>query len=82
MSLVPSMKAVVVDDIEQFSVQDVRLDPPKAGEVAVKMSATGVCRSDLSVITGTIPMGLPCVIGHEGAGIVHQVGDEIGRAHV
>lgn len=68
------MKAVVVDAVNQFSVQDVTLDPPKAGEVKVKMVATGVCRSDLSVINGTIPMELPGVIGHEGAGIVVELG--------
>jgi S-(hydroxymethyl)glutathione dehydrogenase/alcohol dehydrogenase len=68
------MKAVVVDGINNFSVQDVSLDPPAIGEVEVTMKATGVCRSDLSVITGTIPMELPSVIGHEGAGVVSAVG--------
>jgi S-(hydroxymethyl)glutathione dehydrogenase/alcohol dehydrogenase len=68
------MKAVVVDAVNQFSVQEVTLDPPKAGEVKIKMVATGVCRSDLSVINGTIPMELPGVIGHEGAGIVAELG--------
>ena len=71
------MKAVVVDAIKEFSVQEVTLDPPKTGEVRVKMKATGVCRSDLHVIGGTIPMELPAVIGHEGAGIVQEVGEGV-----
>jgi S-(hydroxymethyl)glutathione dehydrogenase/alcohol dehydrogenase len=68
------MKAVVVDALNEFSVQDVRLDPPRAGEVLVDIKATGVCRSDLHVIHGTIPMELPGIIGHEGAGIIREVG--------
>lgn len=71
------MKAVVVDAINEFSVQEVSLDPPKAGEVRIKMMATGICRSDLSVITGKIPMQLPGVIGHEGAGIVAELGEGV-----
>ncbi len=68
------MKAVIVDAINEFSVQEVSIDPPKAGEVAVDMKATGICRSDWSVITGHIPVELPIVIGHEGAGIVQEAG--------
>ncbi len=71
------MKAVVAEDIGQFSVQDVQLDAPKKGEVRVKMVATGICRSDWSVISGTIPTEFPIVIGHEGAGIVVEVGSDI-----
>ena len=71
------MKAVVVDALNEFSVQEVQLDSPKAGEVRVKMVATGVCRSDWSVISGTIPMPLPAVIGHEGAGIITELGEGV-----
>jgi len=71
------MKAVVVDALNEFSVQELSIDPPKAGEVKLKMVATGVCRSDYSVITGTIPAELPMVMGHEGAGIVTEVGDGV-----
>lgn len=74
------MKAVVVNKINDYSVVSVNLDPPKMGEVLVKMKATGVCHSDLSVINGTIPSPLPVVLGHEGAGIVDQVGE--GVTHV
>jgi len=71
------MKAVVAHEINQFSVVDVDLDSPKVGEVLVKMQATGVCHSDLSIINGTIRWKLPSVLGHEGAGIVEQVGEGV-----
>ncbi|MCX2979622.1 Zn-dependent alcohol dehydrogenase [Halieaceae bacterium IMCC14734] len=76
------MKAVVVDAINEFSVQEVSLDAPKTGEVMVAIKATGICRSDLSVINGTIPMELPAVIGHEGAGIVQEVGPGVENVEV
>ena len=71
------MKAVVVNKIDDFGVTEVELDAPKAGEVLVKMSATGVCHSDLSIANGTIPSPLPVVLGHEGAGVVEQVGEGV-----
>ena len=71
------MKAVVAHEVDDFSVVDVELDPPKSGEVLVKMMATGVCHSDLSVINGTIRWKLPTVLGHEGAGIVDAVGEGV-----
>jgi S-(hydroxymethyl)glutathione dehydrogenase/alcohol dehydrogenase len=71
------MKAVVAHGLNDYSVEDVTLDPPKANEVLVKMKATGVCHSDLSVINGTIPVAFPMVLGHEGAGIVEQVGANV-----
>lgn len=71
------MKAVVAHELNSFSVVEVALDPPKAGEVLVRMKATGVCHSDLSLVNGTIPNPFPTVLGHEGAGIVEQVGDGV-----
>ncbi|MDA0822505.1 MAG: Zn-dependent alcohol dehydrogenase [Proteobacteria bacterium] len=71
------MKAVVVNEIDSYGVTDVELDAPKVGEVLVKMKATGVCHSDLSIANGTIPAPLPTVLGHEGAGIVEQVGEGV-----
>ena len=68
------MKAALALDIGQLSVEDVSLDPPRAGEVMVKMAATGVCHSDLSVLEGVVPMPLPLALGHEGAGIVQSIG--------
>jgi S-(hydroxymethyl)glutathione dehydrogenase/alcohol dehydrogenase len=67
-------KAVVAHALNKLSVETVDIDEPKAGEVLVKIGATGVCHSDLSVLNGTIPMPLPMVLGHEGAGVVVKVG--------
>ncbi len=55
-------------------IEEVELDPPKTGEVLVRMAASGVCRSDLHVIKGVHPSPLPAIIGHEGAGVVEEVG--------
>jgi len=71
------MKAVVAHEINKFAVEDISLDPPKAGEVLVKMCGTGVCQSDMSLINGTLPLPLPTVLGHEGAGVIDQVGEGV-----
>ena len=69
------MKAAVLYGLNQkLSVEEVELDPPKAGEVLVKLSATGVCHSDLHAITGDLKREFPVIPGHEGAGIVQEVG--------
>ena len=71
-------KAAVCAGIDQpLEVVDVDLDPPKAGEVRVQMGASGVCHSDLSVVNGTLLSPLPSVLGHEGAGIVEEVGEGV-----
>jgi Zn-dependent alcohol dehydrogenase len=54
------------------------LAPPRAGEVLVRLRASGVCHSDLNAIDGTAPTRCPAVLGHEGAGVVEQVGDGVG----
>ncbi len=69
------MKAVVAHEINKFSVENVDLAEPKAGEVLIKMKATGICHSDLSIINGTISWKLPSVLGHEGAGVVEKTGE-------
>ncbi len=71
------MKAVVARELGQIAVENVELAPPRAGEVLVRMRATGVCHSDLSIINGTIGHPMPTVIGHEGAGIVEGVGEGV-----
>jgi S-(hydroxymethyl)glutathione dehydrogenase/alcohol dehydrogenase len=73
------MKAVVVEQLNEYAVQEVEIDPPKAGEVKVKIKAAGVCHSDLSVINGTIPLANfgPVVLGHEGAGVISEVGEGV-----
>jgi S-(hydroxymethyl)glutathione dehydrogenase/alcohol dehydrogenase len=66
--------AVCVERNALVEVADVTLDPPREGEVLVRMRATGVCHSDYSVVTGVMPTELPCVLGHEGAGVVEVLG--------
>ncbi len=59
---------------EAWRIEEVELDPPKAGEVLVKLAASGLCHSDEHLRTGDIPIPFPVVGGHEGAGIVQEVG--------
>jgi NDMA-dependent alcohol dehydrogenase len=71
-------KAAVCPGIDHpLEVVDVDLEGPKAGEVRVRMGASGVCHSDLSVVNGTLLSPLPAVLGHEGAGVVEAVGDGV-----
>jgi S-(hydroxymethyl)glutathione dehydrogenase/alcohol dehydrogenase len=58
-------------------VEDLTLPPLRAGQARVRIAASGVCHSDLSVANGTIPATLPAVLGHEGAGVVVEVGDGV-----
>jgi len=59
---------------EPFKVEQVDLQEPRQGEVLVKLAASGVCHSDLSIQRGLLPMPPPIIIGHEGAGVVEAVG--------
>jgi len=69
------MKAAVLNDYGQpLQIEDITLDPPRAGEVQVRIGATGVCHSDYHVIKGEWKYGLPMILGHEAAGIVEAVG--------
>lgn len=66
--------AVLYEPGKPLVIEDIKLAPPKAGEVRVKVAANGCCHSDLHVMTGDMRMPLPIVLGHEGAGIVQEVG--------
>ena len=69
------MKAAVLYEARKpMVIEDLKLAPPKAGEVRVKVAANGACHSDLHVMTGDMRMPLPIVLGHEGAGIVTETG--------
>ena len=58
-----------------LTIETVQLEPPKAGEVLVEIKATGVCHTDAYTLSGADPEGLfPAILGHEGAGIVVEVG--------
>jgi S-(hydroxymethyl)glutathione dehydrogenase/alcohol dehydrogenase len=59
------------------TVETILVDPPRRGEVTIRLAACGVCHSDLSATNGTIPFPLPVVLGHEGAGTVVEVGEGV-----
>ncbi|HZT65726.1 MAG TPA: NDMA-dependent alcohol dehydrogenase [Acidimicrobiales bacterium] len=68
-------KAAVLWNLnEPWKVEEVELGDPVAGEVRVKLAASGLCHSDEHLVTGDIPAALPVIGGHEGAGIVDAVG--------
>ena len=60
-----------------LEIGDIELDPPGPGEVLVQMRAAGLCHSDLSVIDGNRPRPMPMVLGHEGSGIVEELGEGV-----
>ena len=67
-----------------LSIETIEIGGPKAGEVLVEVMATGICHTDAYTLDGLDSEGIfPSILGHEGAGIVREVGPgEIGRAHV
>jgi NDMA-dependent alcohol dehydrogenase len=68
-------KAAILWELgKDWSVEEIELDPPGQGEVLVKLAASGMCHSDEHLVTGDLPFALPIVGGHEGAGIVEEVG--------
>ena len=73
------IRAAVLEEFGQpLVVQEVDLAEPKAGEVLVRLAACGVCHTDLYTASGADPSGYaPCVLGHEGAGIVERVGEGV-----
>ena len=71
-------KAVICREINQpVVVEEIEVESPRRGEVMIRLAACGVCHSDYSVTTGTIPFPPPVVLGHEGAGIVIEVGEGV-----
>lgn len=58
-------------------VEDIELEAPGASEVLIRVEAAGVCHSDLSVVNGDRPRPLPMLLGHEAAGVVEAVGDDV-----
>ena len=72
--MIVTSAAVVEAPGAPFTVRDIILDDTRPGEVLVRMIATGLCHTDLGVQAGGIPFPLPGVLGHEGAGVVEEVG--------
>ncbi|MFD7665437.1 Zn-dependent alcohol dehydrogenase [Streptomyces sp. NPDC059788] len=73
------MKGVVFEGGQPRVVDDLEVRGPGPGEVLVGVRAAGLCHSDVSVVDGTIPYPVPVVLGHEGAGVVEEVGDGVGH---
>jgi len=62
---------------EPLKIESLKLKDPRADEVVVKVAASGVCHSDLSVLKMVLPIPPPVVLGHEGAGIVEEGGKDV-----
>ncbi len=70
--------AVALEAGKPLEVMDVNLEGPKAGEVLVEIKATGICHTDEFTLSGADPEGLfPAILGHEGAGVVVEVGEGV-----
>lgn len=77
------MRAAVLYEVNQpLVIEEIDLHPPKAGEVMIKMVASGVCHSDVHYFTGDVPREKPIILGHEGAGIIEQVGEGVTSVEV
>lgn len=71
-------KAAVLTELNSpLTIEEIDVAEPKAGEVRVRMGASGVCHSDLSVQNGTLFGQVPIVLGHEGAGTIEAVGEGV-----
>jgi NDMA-dependent alcohol dehydrogenase len=76
-------KAAVLHGMnEKWQIEELELDPPHAKEVLVKLTASGLCHSDEHLVTGDIPIPFPVIGGHEGAGIVVEVGPDVDHVKV
>src|SRR5215467_13634570 len=74
------MQAAVFRQPHQpLTVESIEIDRPRRREVLVRTAATGVCHSDLHLVEGNarFPIGEPYVLGHEGAGVVESVGEDV-----
>ena len=72
------MKAAVLRENQKpLEIEDISIDKPGPGEVLLRTAASGLCHSDLTVIEGGLPFPPPCVLGHEPAGVVEQVGEGV-----
>lgn len=72
------MKAAVLFERGQsLQIEELSVDTPGPREVLIRVAATGVCHSDLHMADGSFPAPMPAVLGHETAGVVEAIGDEV-----
>ena len=74
--------AVVVEAGKRIEIEELDLDGPKEGEVLIRYTHAGLCHSDIHVAHGDLEARLPMVLGHEGAGIIEEVGPGVTRVKV
>ncbi|WP_228703062.1 S-(hydroxymethyl)glutathione dehydrogenase/class III alcohol dehydrogenase [Marinobacter nauticus] len=76
--MIKSKAAIAWGPGQPLSVEEVDVMPPKAGEVRIKVIATGVCHTDAFTLSGEDPEGnFPAILGHEGGGIVEAIGEGV-----
>ena len=76
-------RAAILREVGQdWSVEEIELDDPKEGEILVKTTAAGMCHSDEHAHDGTMPVPLPIIGGHEGAGEVIALGPGVSQFEV
>jgi S-(hydroxymethyl)glutathione dehydrogenase/alcohol dehydrogenase len=75
--------AIATEPNKPLVIDDIQVDPPKAGEVRIKMLNTALCHTDVYTWSGKDSEGLfPCILGHEGSGIVESIGEGVTSVHV
>ena len=74
--------AVAISPEEPFEFRDVELLPPRADEIRVRIEATGICHTDIAVKEQFFALPLPMVLGHEGAGVVEEIGSAVTQFEV
>ena len=78
MSVITCKAAVAWKPNEPLSVETITVDPPKAGEVRVKIFANALCHTDIYTLSGQDAEGkFPCILGHEAGGIVESIGEGV-----
>ncbi|MCT9080702.1 alcohol dehydrogenase catalytic domain-containing protein [Streptomyces fulvoviolaceus] len=71
------LAALGLDHGHYLSVEEVAPRKPGPHDIVVRVGASGVCHTDVAVLGGHLPMPLPLVLGHEGAGVVAEIGSEV-----
>jgi alcohol dehydrogenase (nicotinoprotein) len=74
--------AVVYEPGKRIEIEELDLDGPKDGEVLIRYTHAGLCHSDIHIAHGDLPARLPMVLGHEGAGIIEEIGPGVTRVKV
>jgi aryl-alcohol dehydrogenase len=77
-----ALAAVALSPDKPFDLQQVDLYPPRDDEVRVRIVAVGICHTDIAVKEQSVKLPLPMVLGHEGAGVVEEVGSAVAHVEV